>query len=128
MRPRAADIDIGPLLSVIVGHHKLADHASMVVEEDVAVEEPAAKPTTQRCAVNELTIIESNFERERVIGWHIDAVSELAISSREGRVGWTCERDWLHREAVQMEGMVRLGHVRDRQLQDAAYCCGCVTR
>lgn len=128
MRPRAAYIHIGPLLSVIVGHHKLADHASMVVEEDVAVEEPAAEPATQRCAVNELTIIESNLECERVIGRHINAVSELAITPRERRVGWTCERDWLHREAVQMEWMVRLGHIRNRQLQDAAYCCGCVTR
>ena|SRR5215208_4231522 len=123
MRPRAAYIDVGSLFSINVGHHKLADHASMMVEEDVAVEEPAAQETAERCAINEHAIVKLNSECKRVIGRHIDAVPELAITPRKSWVACPCERNWLHRETVQMEGMMRVARIRDRQLESTASFC-----
>lgn len=103
----------------------------MVVEEDVAVEEPSAKRAAHGDAVNQLAIVESNPERERVVARDIEVVPELSIGPRSRNASGRArrrarprlERDRLEREAVQMEGVVSRTHVRDRQLQQAAPLC-----
>jgi len=62
--PRAIHIDIRPLSSIEVRDHQLADQAVVVVEEDMAVEEPAAKRTTRSRAVFERAVVEANAEGE----------------------------------------------------------------
>ncbi len=85
VHPRAMHIDIRLFLSVIKGcNHQLADHASHVVKENVAVEQPTAHRAAERHAVSELAVIESNPDRERVIGQQIDGVPELPVGPGVG--------------------------------------------
>ena len=52
----AVDVDVGPLLAARRHHHELRDHAELGVEEDVAVEQPAAVRPARGDAVGHRTV------------------------------------------------------------------------
>ena len=74
----------------------------------------------QRHAINERPIVESNPECERVAGRHIDAVPELAVSPREGRVACRVSEIGCIEKPCRWKGWCAAGRIRDRQLQQAA--------
>ncbi len=108
-------------MSLPLEDDEFRDHSERGVVGDVTVEHPTPKGAARARPIHERPVVESHTKHQAVETGNVEGVDLLAVVESEDR--FTRRVQYANRlkgEAVQMEGMVGAGFVRDFEFEEVS--------